>query len=402
MATLSYQDITFTQQDTRLRGDFLQYFHLFIPYEGLVRIGQYQVEKHALHFATSQDRAERRFSLLLHAAFQNLQSKYTKKRTVYVHQYSGIPLIGSGAFGIIDRGTNVIEVKPITGCNLFCIYCSVDQEQREKDFVVEKDYLVSELRKVIAYKGASGLEIHIASQGEPMFYAPLAALIRDIAAFPEVNVISVDTNGTLLTNEKIDELAGAGLTRFNLSINAFSDATARRIAGTHYNINRIKEVARYILTKANLLIAPVYLPGINDSDIEDIIAFYLSLDGYGLYQKEIGIQNFLHYSHGANPISGISMDNFYAFLRRLEEKYPVKLIKSAADFNIVKTNPLEKPFRKGDIIQADIISPGRFFREKIAVAQERIISVPNCDKESGQVRLQLVRSKHNIFLGTVV
>ncbi|MFP3179020.1 MAG: radical SAM protein, partial [Thermocladium sp.] len=34
------------------------------------------------------------------------------------------PLVGSLAFGIIDRGTNVIEVRPTSICSLSCIFCS--------------------------------------------------------------------------------------------------------------------------------------------------------------------------------------------------------------------------------------------------------------------------------------
>ena len=63
---------------------------------------------------------------------------------MYIHQNSGIPLIGTNYFGLVDRDTNIIEFKPITSCNIDCIYCSVAQEKRVMDYVVEKDYLVQE------------------------------------------------------------------------------------------------------------------------------------------------------------------------------------------------------------------------------------------------------------------
>jgi len=37
-----------------------------------------------------------------------------------------IPLFGCIAFGIIDRGTNVLQVRPISECPLACIFCSTD------------------------------------------------------------------------------------------------------------------------------------------------------------------------------------------------------------------------------------------------------------------------------------
>ncbi|MFB6216441.1 MAG: radical SAM protein, partial [Candidatus Aenigmatarchaeota archaeon] len=56
---------------------------------------------------------------------KDLKQKITDRNLVYINQGSEIPLLGHIAFGLIDRGTNLIQVRPITGCNLKCIYCSV-------------------------------------------------------------------------------------------------------------------------------------------------------------------------------------------------------------------------------------------------------------------------------------
>ena len=72
-------------------------------------------------------------------------------------------------------------------------------------------------------------------------------------------------------------------------------------------------------------------------------------------------------------------------------------------FNRKKTLPeLPKPFKKGQIVQAEIVLPGRIGNEKLAVAEERLISVLNCYKEEGTVRLRIKRTKHNIFLGELL
>ena len=44
-----------------------------------------------------------------------------------IREEDNIPLIGAHLFGIIDRGTNVLQIRAITGCPLKCIYCSVDE-----------------------------------------------------------------------------------------------------------------------------------------------------------------------------------------------------------------------------------------------------------------------------------
>ena len=86
----------------------------------------------------------------------------------------------------------------------------------------------------------------------------------------------------------------------------------------------------------------------------------------------------------------------------MEKKYEIKLKLNKEDFNIKKTKKLDKPFRKGDVINAVIKSVDRFQHSVIAVAQERNISVPNCQfKMDKKIRVKILRDKHNIFVGAL-
>lgn len=88
-------------------------------------------------------------------------------------------------------------------------------------------------------------------------------------------------------------------------------------------------------------------------------------------------------------------------MRELEKKTKTKLIIGPEDFNIQKTKKLPKPFKKGQIIKAGIICPGRIKNEMLAAASDRVISVPNCFKK-GIVKIKITRTKHNIFMGRLV
>ncbi len=396
MAKLEFEELSFEEKGEKVRVNFLRIFYFEINKEDLRNIDEFSVEKNKIIFKNiSQEKAERKFYFILGEGFKGLKNSINDKKTVYIHRNSGIPLIGNVGFGLVDRDTNVIEVKPITGCNLKCIYCSVDEDKRIVDFVVEKDYLVEEFKKLVELKGVDNIEAHIASQGEPLFYAPLAELIKDLAKIKEVSMISIDTNGVLLTKNKVDELVEAGLKRFNFSINALDDKLAKKIAGSGYNVGKIKEICEYIAKKTNLIIAPVLIPTVNEEEMPKIIEFAKKIGA------DIGIQNFLSYKLGRNPVKQISFDKFYARLKEWGGKYKVKLIKSVEDFDIVKTKSLPKPFKKEEVIEAEIMLPGRFKNEMIAVAKGRSISVPNCFKEKGKVRLKITRTKHNIFVGGV-
>lgn len=397
MVRLNFQDLSFEDKGNKVRVDFLRIFYFCLPKKELKKIDDFIVEKKGIIFKNiSKEKAERRFYILLEKGFKKLKNSLNNKPTIYIHKNLGIPLIGNVAFGLIDRNTNIIEIKPITSCNLKCIYCSVDEDKRVVDFVIERDYLVEGLKKLIKFKNVGNIEAHIASQGEPLLYAPLTELIRDLSGIKEIKIISIDTNGTLLTKGKVDELVKAGLTRFNFSINALDDRLDRKIAGTAYDIEKIKKICRYIVKKANLIITPVLIPRVNEKEMPKIIGFAKKINA------DIGIQNFLNYRLGRNPVKQISFDEFYRKLKEWEREYGIKLIKSTRDFNIIKTRPLPKPFKRGDIIEAEIMCSGRLRKEKIAVAEERTISIPNCYKDSGKVRLKITRSKHNIFIGTIV
>ena len=421
MAKLTFNDLSFEDKGDKIRVNFLRIFYFHIDKEQLEQIDDFTIEKQTITFKNiEQKKAERKFYQLLEYEFKQLKNSLNQKPTVYIHKNSKLPLIGNIGFGLIDRGTKVIEVKPITSCNLKCIYCSVDEDKRPVDFVIEEDYLVEEFKKLVEFKTSDNknkapfIEAHIAAQGEPLLYEPLTALIKDLSKIKQVKTISIDTNGTLLTKNRVDELIKAGLTRFNFSINSLDDKSAKKIAGTEYNIEKISEICRYIggsqnsknseglgnsknfQSKTNLIITPVLIPTINEKEMEKIVILAKEI------RADIGIQNFMTYRLGRNPVKPIEFDKFYKILEELQNKHDIKLIKSIEDFNIVKTKELKKPFKKGEIIETEIICKGRLKNEKIAVAKDRTISLPNCYKEKGKVKIKITRIKHNIFIGTPI
>src|SRR3989344_1350195 len=154
MATLTFETLQFSDQPDQLQVDFLRMYSFSVPKTELADFGPMIVECNTLEFPEmGQGSAERKFNFLLSKGFLHLKNKLSGKPTVYIHKGSGIPLRGHIAFGLIDRGSNIM-----------CTYCSVNEDVRPVDFIVEKDYLVEEFKKLIAEKGVDGIEAHIASQ----------------------------------------------------------------------------------------------------------------------------------------------------------------------------------------------------------------------------------------------
>ena len=249
------------------------------------------------------------------------------------------------------------------------------------------------------HKKIDNIEAHIGTQGEPLLYAPLADLIEDLSAIPEVSTIALDTNGTLLTKTKVDELIDAGLTRFCFSINALDKELAEKIANTAYNLKHILEIIEYISKKdVELIITPVWVPGINDKEIPKVIELSKKL------KCKIGIQNFLNYQFGKNPAEQMSWEEFIEKMKKFEKEFDVHLLFDfKKDFKIRETKKLPKPFKKGDIIKAKIVSSGRLKNEMLAVANNRTISIYDSDaKINSIVKLKITREKHNIFAAAVI
>jgi uncharacterized Fe-S cluster-containing radical SAM superfamily enzyme len=300
-----------------------------------------------------------------------------KTELINVNKQSGFPLYGIDFMGVIDRGTNVIELKPLTLCNLKCKYCFVSAGDYKYNFIVDPDYLIEKVDEIIEKKGRNNIEIHLAPYGEILLYPKLIYLIEKLWEIEGVDIISMQSNGLLLNNETIKQLENARLTRINISLNTLEEEKACYLSNSEiYNISTIiKSIKSILNTKINVLIAPVWFPGENDEDIEEIIKFVIQLRNQGYSEKkiQIGIQKYLIYKTGRRlkKIRPKSWGYFYKQLARLEKRYKIKLKLGPRDFNIHKReHALLLTFKKNQNIKLTIISQGRWNNEFIGKAED--------------------------------
>ncbi len=321
-----------------------------------------------------------------------------------------IPLLGCIAFGLIDRGTNVIQVRPVTTCPLSCIFCSTDAGPRSKhrctEYIVPLEYLIEWFKKIVAFKGEHGIEAHIDTVGDPITYPKIADLVSSLNQIKGVEVVSMQTHGSILTEKLIDELSDAGLTRINLSIDALDLNLARKLCGTQwYNPKRIVDLMHYIVsnTKIDLLIAPVWIPGLNDSEMPKIIKIAKEL-GAGRKYPALGIQKYLVHKHGrkVKGIRPISWRKFYDQLKHWERDFNVKLVLNPMDFGIHKRSRIPIPYRRFEVIRVRVIGPGWLKGEALAVTEkyDRSITLVNVkDLPIGvKLRARIISNKDNIFV----
>jgi len=333
---------------------------------------------------------------------KNIYNHVTGRRMYYITKESGVPLIGHTAFGIIDRGTNLLQVRPCSGCNLNCIFCSVDEgksKTRVTDYMVDVDYLVEEFEKIADFKRKYcrnlSIEAHIDGQGEPFLYPYIDELIKKLHDIADI--VSIQTNGMLL-NKKLIKKLEQHLDRINLSLNAMDEEKAKILAGTaSYNLEHVLEMAEEIASsQIDLLLAPVWVPGYNDEDIRKIIDFGSKI-GAGKKWKPFGVQKYVRYKFGRKP-KGVKIMDFKTFYRKLDEMgeglrlYP-------KDFGIVKCKALPKKFKVGEKFRLKLEMYGRMKNEMLGFARGRVIQVTDTNKGIGDVvNVEIIRNKHNIYV----
>ncbi len=400
---LTIPNLTFSSHGSAVRGTLFNRYYFDIDRTALERAGPFTVTPDALLFDASEKRVvNKALPLLEEALTWKLIHKLYNKPAFYLRESLDIPLIGSTEIGVVDRGSNIIEIKPLTGCNFNCIYCSVDEGKNQKsyDYLVEEEYLVAVAAELAATK-EHPVECNIGPHGEPLFYPRIVELVRDLKAIPNVEIVSINTNGSLLSKQLIDDLAAAGLTRINLSLPALDEELAARLAGvSKFPLQHLLDMLSYGKEKLNFLLAPVLIPGMNEQEMAKIVELSKSITSDF---PVIGIQNYLEYPKGRKPVKRpLSWDSFFAFIKELEAETGVNLTATQEDFHIFPDTKLEKPFRKNQIVQCEVCMPGRYPNEMYAKAANRLINVrlPNRREHIGkQLKVRIVREKHNIFKG---
>ena len=323
------------------------------------------------------------------------------------------PLIGHIAFGVIDRGTNILQVRPSTLCPHNCVFCSVDagpeSRTRQAEFYVDPDHIVEWVEAVARWKGVR-VEALLDGVGEPLTHPRILEIIRSLRETSWVERIALETHGGFLTRRLAEKLADAGLDRLNLSVDSLNPEKARLLAGVPwYRVERVMEVARYLLeeTSVDVVFTPVVVPGVNEEDMKDLIEWARR---HGAGEKSgwptgVLIQKMEIHKYGRKPrrIRPWSWQRFYRWLRRLEEETGYRLIVEPGEIGIRRAPRVPEPYGPGDEVPLEIIGPGWHRGELLAVdrVNERVVAL-YCRRPCGRGRVvaRIVRSRDNIIVAT--
>ncbi len=157
-----------------------------------------------------------------------------------VHRPGNVFVLGMNVLYYLARRPKVygfvsVVLEPVSACNLRCVYCWGELEERLKD--ARPKQMDWELFQKIVDQAPKGVEsITIGGQGEPLLHPRLGDMVEYVAKRGMRAIMY--TNGTLLSGERMERLAETPLSVLNLSVEPDAE-TCREFRGV--DLAQLKE-----------------------------------------------------------------------------------------------------------------------------------------------------------------
>ncbi len=164
------------------------------------------------------------------------------------------------------RQVNSLRISLTQRCNFDCFFCHQEGESGPNGEVTPE-----EIETVVSVAAELGINKVKLTGGEPLLRDDVVEIVRRIS--PYVDEVSMTTNGYML-KEKACDLRDAGLKRVNISFHSTNPEKFCKIIGresVQAVREGIEEAIRCGLSPIKLNM--VVMKGINDEEIEDMIAF---------------------------------------------------------------------------------------------------------------------------------
>nr|WP_204615424.1 GTP 3',8-cyclase MoaA [Desulforadius tongensis] len=165
------------------------------------------------------------------------------------------------------RDINYLRVSVTDRCNLRCVYCM--PAEGVKTVKHEEILTLEEIYKIIKVSAAVGIRKVRLTGGEPLVRLGIVDLVKNISNLPQIDDISITTNGILL-KEMGKDLKKAGLKRVNISLDSMHAKRYRSITRN----GQLKKVMQGIEEALKLDLKPlkintVVVRGVNSDEVVD-------------------------------------------------------------------------------------------------------------------------------------
>ena len=173
------------------------------------------------------------------------------------------------------RRIDYVRLSVTDRCDLRCQYC---MPEGFKDFEEAEEWLTfDETERVIRAFSELGTRRVRITGGEPLVRKNLPDLITRLSILPGIDDLSLSTNATRMKKHAV-KLKQAGVSRINVSLDTlradrFKSITSGKLDKVIDGLTAAKEAGFHPI-KINMVV----MKGINDDEVEDMVAFCLKHD----------------------------------------------------------------------------------------------------------------------------
>jgi len=211
-----------------------------------------------------------------------------------------------------NRQIDYLRISLTERCNLRCRYCM--PEEGVEDVGHNRVLTLEQIFRLVRVATQLGFHKVRLTGGEPLVRKNIVKLIADIAGLPEIDDISITTNGILFA-DMAEDLKSAGLRRVNFSLDSLVNEKVSYITRG----GQLADVKRAIFKALELEMHPVKLNvvairGFNDDEILDIAQLAYDYPLHVRFIEFMPIGDLSFYS----PEKFISIDEIRA---KIQQKY---------------------------------------------------------------------------------
>ena len=184
------------------------------------------------------------------------------------HVQSSWKTTGNPLIDPYQRRINYLRLSVTDRCNLRCLYC---MPSPGVPFLPHEDILrYEELERIARIAISLGITKIRLTGGEPLVRRDLPHLCERIARLPELESLSLTTNGVLLSQFARD-LFNAGISRLNISLDTLNPEQYASVTGKHDFFQVWKGIHQaHVIGFQPIKINVVVMRGLNDEEIGDL------------------------------------------------------------------------------------------------------------------------------------
>ena len=181
-------------------------------------------------------------------------------------------------------------------CNAKCVFCPYPIQTRSHEFMTERIFKKSVADYVRSGGGSVALTPTV---GDPLIHPQFIEWVRYLRAIPQIDRITVTTNGILLRKHGAEAMLDSGLSCINISTAGFEESMYRRIyCSDQYRLFRdgVYELFELNARRANPI--PIFLclrpdrPAaevLRDPDLQPLLRYQPKIEVLGIFSRSGGL-----------------------------------------------------------------------------------------------------------------